>query len=139
MLVRINYINGFSLFARDVKGDPFIKISGVNFVSLRAVLLGALILISSSVFGQGTLQITFDGPPVIPSNAAHTVTSYNESRMLFSPLLGSGSFGRVGAASGSVYPRSGLPDDGSAYLDTLLGESLMFSSTGGKRCQSMVL
>jgi len=130
-LVRINYINGFSLFARDVKGDSLIKISGANFVSLRAVLLGAFLSISWSVFGQGTLQITFDGPPVIPYNASHLVSSYFESGMLVSPLKGSDSFGRVGAASGSVYPRSGLPDDGSAYLATPLGASLMFSSTGG--------
>jgi len=126
MLVRINYKNGFSLFARDVKGDSFIKISGANFVSLRAVLLGAFLSISWSVSGQGTLQITFDGPPVIPSGARFSVTAYDEARMLFSPLSGSDTFTRTGA-----HPPSAAPDDGSGYLAAPLGSSLMFICAGG--------
>jgi len=120
-LVRINYINGFSLFARDVKGDPFIKISGANFVALRAVLLGALLLISSSVFGQGTLQITFDGPPVVAPGAGILITNYSESGMVFMPLKGLGSLARFGPG----YPSD--PQNGSAFLKAGLGGSLMFS------------
>ncbi len=85
----------------------------------------------SGSYAQGTTQINFDGPPTIPANADYTVTNYIESGILFRPMPTSRSFGRVGAASGTVYPRTLFPDDGSAYLDTLLGESLVFSLTNG--------
>jgi hypothetical protein len=78
------------------------------------------------VLGQGTLQITFDGPPVQPPGTAYTVTNYYESGMSFRPLAGSYGFGRVGAS-----PVSFQPDNGSAYLQATLApaETLRFSFT----------
>jgi len=131
MLVRINYKNGFSLFARDVKGDSLIKISGANFVSLRAVLLGAFLMVSCSVFGQGTLQITFDGAPILRTNSGVVVTSYNESGMAFSPIKGSDGFNRLNIDSTAGYPGSLFPCNESAYFDAPLGSSLVFSSAAG--------
>jgi hypothetical protein len=57
--------------------------------------------------GQGTLTITFDGPPV-PSGQT-VVSSYDESGMLF----GSQSYG-FGRFQSGFQP--GFPDDGTAYL-----------------------
>ena len=70
-------------------------LKGLNFVSRRAVPFVAILLVSSSVFAQGTLQITFDGPPVIPINTARYVSSYSESGMLVTPMKGSDRFGRL--------------------------------------------
>lgn len=83
---------------------------------------------ATTSYGQGTLQITFDGPPVQPPSSAAIVTNYNESGMLFRPLPGSGGFVHVGAN-----PVSFRPDDGSAYLQSTLApaETLMFSFTTG--------
>jgi hypothetical protein len=75
---------------------------------------------------QGTLQITFDGPPVIAPGTAVELTSYSESGMSFSPLSGSSGFSRWGAASD---PRD--PDNGTAFLRAALGESIMFSMANG--------
>ena len=80
-------------------------------------------------FGQGIVVVTFEGPPVIPPSSGASVTNYYESGVLFSPLPGSHGFGRLNIDSGSAYPGSLFPCDGSAYLDTLLGDSLAFSFT----------
>jgi hypothetical protein len=85
----------------------------------------ACVCIAASSYGRGTLGITFDGPPVQPPGTAYTVTNYYESGMSFTPI-GSGGFGRIGAD-----PRPERPDDGSAYLQAALGDSLMFSFANG--------
>ena len=80
-------------------------------------------------YGQGTLQITFDGPPSQPPGTATFVTNYYESGMLFLGALNTNGplpmFSRFGRNGGGI---TGRPDDGSAYLDS--GPStLMFSFT----------
>jgi hypothetical protein len=81
------------------------------------------VLVSSS--GQGTLQITFDGPPIQAPGTGRIVTDYFESGMLFTatnPITHNVDFMRNG---GGI---SGFPDDGTAYLQG--GPStLMFSFT----------
>src|SRR5207249_1337051 len=75
--------------------------------------------------GQGTLRITFDGPPVIPPGAAYSVTNYYESGMSFRPVPPQHDFSRVGVG----YPSD--PQDGTAYLSAAFTQSLMFSFTNG--------
>src|SRR6266496_5343928 len=75
--------------------------------------------------GQGTINITFDGPPAIPSGAAYTVTNYSESGMSFRPLPSSYGFTRTGPG----YP--GDPQNGTAFVSTAFTQSLMFSSSNG--------
>jgi len=67
----------------------------------------ALLATQHTTWGQGTLTITFDGPPA--QTGQSVVSSYVESGMHFeSPLNG---FGR--SQSGFL---SGFPDDGTTYL-----------------------
>jgi hypothetical protein len=92
---------------------------------LLPLFISVSIVVSSA---QDALDITFEGPPLIPPGAAYTITEYMESGMLFVPLepLGPGiGFGRVG--SGLPF----FPDNGTTYLDSAGGESLKFSSTSG--------
>jgi hypothetical protein len=76
---------------------------------------------------QGTLQITFDGPPVQPPGSDYGVIGYYESGMLFTatnPATHNNTFSRSGG--GISY----FPDNGTAYLQP--GPStLMFSFTNG--------
>ncbi len=83
--------------------------------------------------GQGMLQITFDGPPAQPPDSSYLVTNYYESGMVFRPLPSSQGFARTGANLMGGNPRSFFPDDGSAYLQTLIipAETLGFSFTNG--------
>jgi hypothetical protein len=87
---------------------------------LLACLCGAV-----GAYGQGTLQITFDGPPVQPPGSDYNVTSYYQSGMLFTatnPATHNNAFSRSGG--GISY----FPDNGTAYLQP--GPStLMFSFT----------
>lgn len=76
--------------------------------------------------GQGTLQITFDGPPVQPPGTAALVQLYEESGMWFVPIPGSDGFVRRGSS-----PREGWPDNGTAYLQASLGDSLQFGMDDG--------
>jgi hypothetical protein len=92
-------------------------------IRIALLLLGCSSLIS---YGQGTLQITFDGPPIIAPGTSIEVTNYSEFGMLFTPLPGSYGFSRWGAATD---PRD--PDDGTAYLRAALGDSLMFRFVNG--------
>ena len=83
-------------------------------------------MVIAKCHGQGT--ITFDGPPVINPDSAIFVKQYYESGLSFTPInpMGTG-FVRVGAQPSL----QGLPDNGTSYLQALLGSSLMFSSTNG--------
>jgi hypothetical protein len=87
----------------------------------------ALHLVSFSLFfaladcqGQGTL-ITFDGQP--PGTDV-SVQQYLEWPMVFKPINAGDRFGRNGGGGLSL---SGYPYNGTAYLQTALGDSLMFS------------
>jgi hypothetical protein len=79
-----------------------------NVLSLLACLCGVI-----GSYGQGTLQITFDGPPIQSPGTARIVTNYFESGMLFTatnPITHNIYFVRNGGGD------SGYPDDGTAYL-----------------------
>jgi hypothetical protein len=90
-------------------------------IKIAVLLLGCFSVIAH---GQGTLEITFDGPPIVAAGTGIFVSDYSESGMLFQPLAGSDGFGRHGAATD---PRD--PDDGTAYLQAPLGSTLMFGLT----------
>ena len=66
--------------------------------------------------GQGTITITFDGPPVQPPASSYSITQYEESGMLFEPIPPDMFISRT--VSG--VPLS--PDNGTAYVQ---GGSLM--------------
>lgn len=86
-----------------------------------------LLLVASSLVpcsGQGT--ITFDGLPLQPPGTSFTVQQYFESGVWFAPIAGSVGFGRRGSN-----PRDGWPDNGSAYAQAGLGDSLMFGLDDG--------
>lgn len=91
---------------------------GLTVASVLGLLLQA--------HGQGTLQITFDGPPVPLPGTSAAVQAYGESGVWFLPIPGSISFGRRGSN-----PRDGWPDNGSAYVQAGLGDSLMFGLDAG--------
>jgi hypothetical protein len=96
-------------------------------LGLTLLLISALACFCTAVnsYAQGTLQITFDGPPVQPPSTAYVVINYYESGMLFTatnPTTHNITFGRNGSGI------SGFPDDGTSYLQR--GPSiLMFSFT----------
>jgi hypothetical protein len=70
--------------------------------------------------GQSTFTITFDGPPEVPRGTARVVQFYSEFRFWFEPLPGTDGFIRQAA----IDPR--IPDNGTAYLQASLGDSLSF-------------
>lgn len=89
------------------------------------IRIALLLLGCSSVVAhcQGTLQISFDGPPIQPPGTAYTVTNYIESGISFRPISPSYGFTRVGEGLAT------RPQDGTAYLSAALGDSLLFSRT----------
>jgi hypothetical protein len=94
---------------------------------VKAVILAlALCGLAPKSFGQGVLQITFDGPPTVAPGTGVVVTNYSEAGMLFQPLPGSRGFSRWGAATD---PRD--PNNGTAFVRAALGQSLMFNFTNG--------
>jgi hypothetical protein len=76
-------------------------------------------LAAANCFGQGTLTITFNGYP--RAGAGVYIPYYTESGMLFEPLPGSGGFVRMNGTGTSLWP-----DNGTAYLQATLGDSLSF-------------
>jgi hypothetical protein len=78
---------------------------------------------------QGTFEqlITFDGPPVQRPGTQYGVGYYHEAGVWFTPIPGVGtdSFTRNG---GGI---SGYPDNGTAYLQAMLGDSLRFGLDDG--------
>lgn len=82
----------------------------------------ALLLGRPDASAQGTLRITFDGEPLIPSGAGYLVQSYGESGVWFAPIPGTDGFGRRGANPSAAF----WPDNGTAYVLAGLGDSLMF-------------
>ncbi|MCW5555293.1 MAG: hypothetical protein KIS67_24420, partial [Verrucomicrobiae bacterium] len=94
--------------------------------------LAVLILFSRLVCSttQGTLEprlITFEGPPLQPPGTQHSVSEYYEAGMAFTPIHSS---------APSRFTRNGggfdfYPENGSAYLQALDGDSLKFSFLDG--------
>lgn len=85
----------------------------------------ALLLLPNELRAQGTFTVTFDGPPTQPPGTAYTVQSYLEAGMWFGPIPGTDGFGRVG---GAITAR---PDNGTAYVQAALGDSLMLGLNNG--------
>jgi hypothetical protein len=94
-------------------------------ISRSSLILLPMLLMRVSCIAQGTFQIAFDGYPYQAPGTSHAVTNYTESGMSFQPMPGAFALGRVGSDDGSGFPRSGLPDDGSTFLDAALGGSVM--------------
>lgn len=97
---------------------------GLFYRVLTAVYLG--VIACSSCLAQGTsgsLRITFEGPPVLPPDMGKRVLEYIESGMWFRPI-GEPDPGivRRGSATLEFYPRNGT-----SYIQTLAGQSMMFS------------
>jgi hypothetical protein len=93
-------------------------------VARYCIPLGGCALVSSGV-AQGTLAITFDGPPIIPRGSGIVVQSYYESGFYFSGLPSSDGFTRQGGGSPLI------PDNGTAYVQAGAGDSLVFSNLNG--------
>jgi hypothetical protein len=90
-----------------------------------------LLLFSGRCCAQGPLEfvhITFDGPPPQLPGTEFGVQQYFESGMWFRPIGPMDPGNRFGRHGGGI-PTS--PENGTAYLRTALGESLMFSFTNG--------
>ncbi len=91
-----------------------------------------LILFSSLACstGQGTFEpllITFDGPPLQPPGTQYSVSEYYEAGMAFTP---------IDSSAPSRFTRNGggfdfYPENGSAYLQALDGDSLRFGFLDG--------
>jgi hypothetical protein len=83
--------------------------------------LGAVASLALCCQGQGTFQITFDGPPLQPPFTSYNIQNYYESRMRFWSPTGDG-FTRVGPGW------TGLrPDNGTSYLAGAVPLSLTFN------------
>jgi hypothetical protein len=90
------------------------------------ILLLAVVCFARGALGQGTMQFTFDGPPVVAPGTRVSVGSYYEAGMSFRPLPQVLTFDRVGAPTDLS-----LPDNGTAFVQVGSGEALMFSFTDG--------
>ena len=84
--------------------------------------LCALLSLQSQTFAQGTTTLTFEGPPYLAPGWAILVQSYSEAGFWFMPIPGRDTFARHGVTTD---PRD--PDNGTAYLQAALGDSLMFA------------
>jgi hypothetical protein len=83
------------------------------------VVVFSFTFVATNCFGQGTLTITFNGYP--RAGAGVYIPYYTESGMLFEPIPGSDGFARRNGTGTSLWP-----DNGTAYLQATLGDSLSF-------------
>ena len=90
------------------------------------VLLLACVCFVRSTLGQGTMLITFEGPPFLASGTGVVATNYYEAGMSFTPVSGSFGFNRRGPPTNSLWP-----NNGTSFVQAALGESMMFSFTNG--------
>jgi len=108
-----------------------IRIGCCHTTALRKMSLSsALFLLAGliSCMGQGTLHITFDGPPEQPPGTGCIVQDYAEAGFLFKPLLEPYQPGSGLDREGGGDP--GFPDNGTAYLQEYW-PGLAFSCTDG--------
>ena len=88
--------------------------------------IAALLLSLCGASAQGTFAITFDGPPLQPPGTARVEQFYGESGVWFARIPGTDGFTRRGGP-----PVPGWPDNGTAYVQASLGDSLMFGLDDG--------
>jgi len=91
-----------------------------------ALALLAPISVVAAAHGQGTLRITFDGPPIVPPGGIYNTQQYYEAGMVFLPTPAAGSFQRVGVPTDPAQP-----NDGTAYVRAVFGQGLLFSFLDG--------
>jgi hypothetical protein len=89
-----------------------------RFIQIAIASLG----IPAVCTGQGTLHITFDGPPYQVPGSQILVQQYSELGMSFRPIPGTDGFARVWT---NMPPE--WPDNGSPYLQATAGDSLRIS------------
>ena len=106
--------------------NPWKQCSSRKILSLLFATLASLVAVVASCEGQQPLLITFDGPPPQPPGTAFLIDRYDEGGMVFTPISGSVGFGRIG-----ISPVSFRPDNGTAYLQAALGETLAFQFSIG--------
>jgi hypothetical protein len=116
-------------FVNHCKKSMKTKHRGLNLCAAVTMLL--LCCASARCLGQGTLQITFNGPPIQPPGTAKIVTNYVESGVSFASVPQSFGFIRMGSGTGQQSPISGFPDDGTAYIQQIGSAPILFSFTDG--------
>jgi hypothetical protein len=82
---------------------------------------------SLSCLGQGTINITFDGSPFQPVGTSYGSSSYIEAGISFTPIDPNAPFAQFGRRKGGGTPPPYWPDNGTAYLQTGIADSLKFS------------
>ena len=89
-----------------------------------AACVASWLALSARCEAQEPILITFDGPPIQPPGTAALVQRYDEGGIAFTPI-GLTGFVRQG---GSV---SFYPENGTTYLQALLGSDLSFRFSAG--------
>ncbi|HEX5221981.1 MAG TPA: hypothetical protein VFZ59_20630 [Verrucomicrobiae bacterium] len=87
----------------------------------------ALVAFAVCCQGQGTIQVGFDLSPFISPGTARIVQQYNEYGMSFTPIDPDAPFAGFVRRKGGGTPPPDWPDNGTAYLQAGLTESLKFS------------
>jgi len=90
------------------------------------IVLVAIACATRSSLGQGTVKVTFDGPPVIASGTGVVETNYYETGMSFRPVPESRSFIRRGPTTDPLWPKNPT-----TFVQAGFGDSLMFRFTNG--------
>src|ERR1051325_9008492 len=88
------------------------------------LLLLAFVSLAIRTLGQGTMQVTFEGPPFLAPGTGVVETNYYEAGMSFRPVPGSFGFSRWGPPTD---PRD--PNNGTSFIRGALGDSLTFAFT----------
>jgi hypothetical protein len=89
-------------------------------------LLASATLFCAAAHGLAQGTVTFDGSPFQPPGTVYTIQSYREAGVWFAPISVTGGFERQGSN-----PDYWWPDNGTAYVATALGDSLMFGMLDG--------
>jgi hypothetical protein len=104
--------------------------NSISYLTMFIIRIACVagILFSSALLGrgQGTLHITFDGPPYQPPGSMFLVQQYSELGMYFRPIPGTDGFARTWTNMPPEWPNNGTP-----YLQATAGDSLMFSYQNG--------
>jgi len=96
---------------------------------MKPITTVVMLLLAFSAPAQ-TILITFDGSPPQPRGTAYSIPQYQEAGILFKPLgpIDTSPPFRLTRNGGGI---EGVPDNGTAYLQTAYGDSLEFLPTDG--------